>query len=200
MKKVKLSPQKENELGEALENYTNPAHPEYDAEFSAEIKKIRPDWIKEIEAERKLVAVLERETYAFFANRTYAMSKKELGKSTLESRLQRINDSHLSESDFASSLEMSLAALILPLENRAETYESDLDLIRNLAAQCFLKDRLGAKKLKIVAKNCGGDLRSYMLDLAESGDDVQGKYCGYVLNQIIAFEEGASEIMTKKST
>ena len=34
-------------LAECLENYTNPDHPEYDAEFDAHIRQLRPDWFAE---------------------------------------------------------------------------------------------------------------------------------------------------------
>jgi hypothetical protein len=35
------------ELGDALEAYTNPASPEYDAEFDRKIRTRRPDWFGE---------------------------------------------------------------------------------------------------------------------------------------------------------
>ena len=31
-------------LTAALERYTDPNHPEYDAEFDKEIRRLRPDW------------------------------------------------------------------------------------------------------------------------------------------------------------
>lgn len=34
----------EKELAEALDNYTNPEHPDYDPEFDATIRRLRPDW------------------------------------------------------------------------------------------------------------------------------------------------------------
>lgn len=34
----------EAELAEALEAYTTPSHPEYDPEFDAEIRALRPEW------------------------------------------------------------------------------------------------------------------------------------------------------------
>jgi len=37
----------EAELANALENYTNPNHPEYDPEFTKQIKALRPDWFAE---------------------------------------------------------------------------------------------------------------------------------------------------------
>lgn len=35
---------REHELAEALDNYTNPAHPDFDPVFNAEIRRLRPDW------------------------------------------------------------------------------------------------------------------------------------------------------------
>mgnify|MGYP003580000454 CR=1 FL=1 len=35
------------ELAEALDNYTDPTHPEYDAEFDKQIRTLRPDWFTE---------------------------------------------------------------------------------------------------------------------------------------------------------
>ncbi len=40
----KLSLKREHELAEALDRYTDPNYPEYDAKFDAEIRRIRPDW------------------------------------------------------------------------------------------------------------------------------------------------------------
>lgn len=37
----------EAELAVALERYTNPLDPEYDAKFTAELRRIRPDWFEE---------------------------------------------------------------------------------------------------------------------------------------------------------
>jgi hypothetical protein len=34
----------EHELAVSLDNYTDPNHPEYDAEFDAKIRELRPDW------------------------------------------------------------------------------------------------------------------------------------------------------------
>ncbi len=34
-------------LAEALHRYTNPLDPEYDAEFTTELRRIRPDWFEE---------------------------------------------------------------------------------------------------------------------------------------------------------
>ena len=42
-----MTPEREQELAQALENYTNPNHPEYDAEFDKKIRSIRPDWFIE---------------------------------------------------------------------------------------------------------------------------------------------------------
>ncbi len=39
-----MTPEKEQELAEALDRYTNPMSPEYDADFHAEVRAIRPDW------------------------------------------------------------------------------------------------------------------------------------------------------------
>jgi hypothetical protein len=59
---------KEQELASALERYTDPSNPEYDAEFDKQIRQLRPDWFAEAKEElppieeqrRQLVAVLER--------------------------------------------------------------------------------------------------------------------------------------------
>ncbi len=37
----------EAELAGALDRYTNPLDPEYDAKFTAELRRIRPDWFDE---------------------------------------------------------------------------------------------------------------------------------------------------------
>lgn len=37
----------EADLAVALDHYTNPLDPEYDAEFTAELRRIRPDWFDE---------------------------------------------------------------------------------------------------------------------------------------------------------
>lgn len=37
----------EEELAIALENYTNPNHPEYDKNFDEEIRRVRPDWFED---------------------------------------------------------------------------------------------------------------------------------------------------------
>jgi hypothetical protein len=44
--KKKMTVQEEHELAVALDNYTNPKHPEYDAKFTKKIKKLRPDWFE----------------------------------------------------------------------------------------------------------------------------------------------------------
>ncbi len=38
----------DEDLGEALGNYTNPDHPEYDPAFDAEVRKLRPDWFEDV--------------------------------------------------------------------------------------------------------------------------------------------------------
>jgi hypothetical protein len=40
------TPEEEHELAEALDHYTDLTHPEYDPEFDAKIRKLRPDWFK----------------------------------------------------------------------------------------------------------------------------------------------------------
>ena len=42
----------ESELAEALEAYTDPDHPEFDPEFDAEIRSLRPDWFEDENAQR----------------------------------------------------------------------------------------------------------------------------------------------------
>lgn len=37
---------REEELAEALEAYTDPTHPEYDTDFDREIRALRPDWFE----------------------------------------------------------------------------------------------------------------------------------------------------------
>ena len=45
-----MNSERMNELAEALDNYTDPNHPEYDPEFDREIRRLRPDWfIDEVE-------------------------------------------------------------------------------------------------------------------------------------------------------
>lgn len=46
------TPERENELAEALERYTDPDDPEYDPDFAAEIRRLRPDWFAEQEHKR----------------------------------------------------------------------------------------------------------------------------------------------------
>lgn len=46
-KKFKRKKIDEAELADALERYTNPDDPEYDPEFDAKIRKLRPDWFGE---------------------------------------------------------------------------------------------------------------------------------------------------------
>ncbi|HEX8324735.1 MAG TPA: hypothetical protein VF595_12580 [Tepidisphaeraceae bacterium] len=41
-----MTPEREHELAVALESYTNPNHPEYDPEFDAQIRALRPDWFE----------------------------------------------------------------------------------------------------------------------------------------------------------
>ena len=43
----KMNKDEERELAEALEHYTNPDDPQYDAEFTAELRRIRPDWFND---------------------------------------------------------------------------------------------------------------------------------------------------------
>lgn len=46
-KRTRLSVQDEHELALALERYTDPNNPEFDAVFNAQIRKLRPDWFTE---------------------------------------------------------------------------------------------------------------------------------------------------------
>lgn len=56
----KMSEEEEHELAVALENYTNPEHPEFDIDFSIEIMRLRPDWFSDAERERVAKWAAER--------------------------------------------------------------------------------------------------------------------------------------------
>ena len=44
--------QSEHDLAVALDAYTDPTHPEYDADFTDKIGQLRPEWIVQLAAER----------------------------------------------------------------------------------------------------------------------------------------------------
>ncbi len=46
--RIVLFQEREHELAEALEAYTDPNHPEYDEEFDKKIRALRPDWFDDV--------------------------------------------------------------------------------------------------------------------------------------------------------
>jgi hypothetical protein len=41
-------PDADDDLGAALDRYTDPNHPEFDPEFTKDIKELRPDWFADL--------------------------------------------------------------------------------------------------------------------------------------------------------
>lgn len=52
---------RETALAIAFDTYTNPAHPEYDHAFDAEIRRLRPDWFEKTNEQAKMDNILAYE-------------------------------------------------------------------------------------------------------------------------------------------
>lgn len=47
-----MTPEEEHELALALERYTTPGNPEYDPDFTRELRRLRPDWFTDDNPEK----------------------------------------------------------------------------------------------------------------------------------------------------